>query len=144
MTRRFINQFGEHESVNQIFLLGDKQLRKNRNGNLYLQVDLSDKSGSVNARMWNASDADYKSFENGDYVHVEGATQLFQGNVQLIANRIRQARPDEVDEADFVTLQSAEVDQMRQRLSEILGAVQSRPLQRLAEGFLQDETFMEK
>ena len=142
--RRYVSQLAHNESVSQVFLASEKQLRPNRNGNLYLQVDLSDKSGSVNARMWNASDADYKSFENGDYVHVEGATQLFQGNVQLIANRIRQARPDEVDEADFVTLQSAEVDQMRQRLSEILGGIQSRPLQRLAEGFLQDETFMEK
>ena len=61
--------------------------------------------------MWNANDNDYKAFDNGDYVHVEGATQLFQGNMQLIANRIRKARPDEIDEADFTTLQTEDVDQ---------------------------------
>ena len=142
--RRYVSQLAHNESISQVFLASEKQLRPNRNGNLYLQVDLSDKSGSVNARMWNASDADYKAFENGDYVHVEGATQLFQGTVQLIANRIRKARPDEVDENDFVTLQSEDVDQMRKRLVEILSGIKSPPLARLAKGFSSDEQFMEK
>ena len=82
MSRQFVSQLGHNQQVQQVFLASDKQLRPNRNGNLYLQVDLSDRSGSINARMWNASEEDYKSFENGDYVQVDGATQLFQGNVQ--------------------------------------------------------------
>ena len=143
-TRRYVSQFAHNETVSQVFLASDKQLRPNRNGNLYLQVDLADRSGSVNARMWNASDNDYRAFENGDYVHVEGATQLFQGNMQLIANRIRRARPDEVDESDFVTLQSEDVDKMRGRLQDILNDLKSAPLSRLAKGFLADEELMAK
>ncbi len=143
-TRRYVSQLGHNESIDQVFLASDKQLRPNKNGNLYLQVDLSDRSGSINARMWNASENDYKGFENGDYVHVDGATQLFQGNTQLIANRIRKARQDEVDEADFVTLQSEDVEKMRRRLEEILGGIQSRPLSRLAGAFLADGPFMAK
>lgn len=142
--RRYVSQLAENEAVSQVFLASEKQLRPNRNGNLYLQVDLGDKSGSVNTRMWNATDNDYKAFDNGDYVHVEGATQLFQGNMQLIANRIRKARPDEVDENDFVTLESGEVEKMRKRFLEILGGIQSTPLARLAAGFTKDEAFMEK
>jgi len=143
-TRRYVSQLSHNESISQVFLASDKQLRPNRNGNLYLQVELSDRSGSVNARMWNASDNDYRSFDNGDYVHVEGATQLFQGNMQLIANRIRKARPDEVEEADFVTLQSEDVDKMRQRMTEIMAGLKTVPLARLAKGFLGDEQFMAK
>lgn len=143
-TRRFVSQLAHNEQIDQIFLASEKQLRPNRNGNLYLQVDLSDRSGSINARLWNASETDYKSFENGDFVHIDGSTQLFQGNIQLIANRIRKARPDEVDEADFVTLQSQDVDRMRGRLVEILRGMQSRPLSRLADAFLDDEAFMAK
>lgn len=142
--RRFVSQLGHNEQVSQVFLASEKQLRPNRNGNLYLQVDLSDRSGAVNARMWNATENDYKAFDNGDYVHVEGATQLFQGNMQLIANRIRKARPDEVFEGDYITLQSADIDKMRARLIEILKGVQSPPLARLANGFLRDEAFMTK
>jgi 3'-5' exoribonuclease len=143
-SRRFVSQLGHNESVEQVFLASEKQLRPNRNGNLYLQVDLSDRSGSVNARMWNASEGDYKAFDNGDYVLVEGATQLFQGNMQLIANRIRKARPDEVEEADFITLQSADIEAMRKRLEEILGEIKSAPLARLAKGYLRDGEFMDK
>ena len=92
MPRRFVNQFGHQETVDQVFLASEKQLRPNRNGNLYLQVDLSDRSGSISARMWNASESDYRNFENGDYVRVEGSTQLFQGSIQLIATGICQGR----------------------------------------------------
>ena len=71
MTRRFINQLGEHETVREIFLVGNKQLRQNRNGNLYLQMQLSDRTGSVNGMMWNANDRVASTFKNGDFVEVE-------------------------------------------------------------------------
>ena len=108
--RRFVCQLGHNEQINQVFLASDKQLRPNRNGNLYLQLQLSDRSGAIAARLWNASENDYRAFENGDYVKVEGNTQLFQGNMQLIASAIRRARPDEVDELDFRVLRSDEID----------------------------------
>jgi 3'-5' exoribonuclease len=142
--RQFVSQLAHNQQVQQVFLASEKQLRPNRNGNLYLQVDLSDRSGSIQTRMWNASDEDYRGFENGDYVHVDGTTQLFQGNIQLIATRIRRARPDEVDESDFITLQPADVQKMRARLVEILGTLTTAPLQRLCGAFLDDESFMAK
>jgi 3'-5' exoribonuclease len=77
-------------------------------------------------------------------VQVDGSTQLFQGNVQMIVSRIRRARPDEIMEADFVTLQTAEIDAMRRRLVEILGKVSTPPLARLVRAFLDDESFMDK
>ncbi|HYO24404.1 MAG TPA: OB-fold nucleic acid binding domain-containing protein [Lacipirellulaceae bacterium] len=142
--RRFVSQLANNEQVQQVFLASEKLLRPNRNGNLYLQVDLSDRSGSINARMWNATDDDYRAFENGDYVQVDGGAQLFQGNLQMILSRIRRARPDEVHEEDFVTLQSADVERMRSRLLELLGTIKSPPLVRLVKAFTDDETFMAK
>jgi len=88
MPRRFLKELGHQETVNEVFLAAGKQLRPNRNGNLYLQVELSDRSGTISARMWNADDRVYRSFENGDFVRVDGATQLFQGAMQLIATHI--------------------------------------------------------
>lgn len=144
MSRRYVSQLAHNEQVKEVFLASDKQLRPNRNGNLYLQLGLSDRSGGIATRMWNASESDYKAFENGDYVLVEGATQLFQGNMQMIASSIRKARPDEVDEADFMVLQSGEVDKMATRLAEILRGITSPPLAALAEAYLMDEQFMAK
>ena len=142
--RRFVSQLAHNEQVNQVFLTSDKQLRPNRNGNLYLQLQLSDRSGAIATRLWNASETDYRAFENGDYVLVDGSTQLFQGNMQMIANSIRRARSDEVDESDFLTLQSADIDKMAGRLAEILRSVQTPGVGNLAECFLMDTDFMTK
>lgn len=144
MSRRYVNQFGHQESVSEVFLASDKQLRPNRNGNLYLQVELSDRSGSIGARMWNASEALYRSFDNGDYVHVEGKTQLFQGAMQLIATKVTRVEPGEVNEDDFTPLAAVEVDKLTTRLSELLRGMNDPHLRTLAECFLVDEEFLNK
>lgn len=143
-SRRFISSLAHNEQVKEVFLASDKQLRPNRNGNLFLQLELSDRSGGIATRMWNASENDFKAFENGDYVLVEGSTQLFQGAMQMIAHSIRQARPDEVDEADFRTLQSEQIDGMATRLAEILRGIKTPQLAALAEAYLMDDIFMGK
>lgn len=142
--RRYVCQLGHNEQISQIFLASEKQLRPNRNGNLYLQLQLSDRSGAIAARLWNASENDYRAFENGDYVKVEGNTQLFQGTMQLIATSIRRARTDEVDDTDFLVLRGEEIDRMAHRLAEILRKIQTPELRNLAECFLMDTEFMTK
>ena len=144
MNRRYVNEFGHQETIDQVFVASDKQLRPNRNGNLYLQVDLSDRSGSIGARMWNASESVYRAFENGDYVRVEGTTQLFQGAVQLIATRLTKVDPAEVNADDFLPLRAVEVDKLVMRLGEILRGLTDPSLHTLAECFLLDEGFMAK
>jgi 3'-5' exoribonuclease len=144
MPRRFIAQLGNQDNVEEIFLASDKQLRPNRNGNLYLQVELSDRTGRIGARMWNASEHAYRSFENGDYVRVEGSTQVFQGAVQLIATNITRVLPDEIDEADFMPLAAREIDRLAVRLAELLRGLANPQLRALAEAFLIDDDFMRR
>jgi 3'-5' exoribonuclease len=144
MARRFVSDLGPQDNIDQIFLASQKQLRPNRNGNLYLQVELSDRSGAITARMWNVGDADYRRFEDGDLVRVEGATQVYQGGLQLIATSICKARSDEVDMADFMSLTPADIDRLAVRLAELLRSMQDLPLRNLAECFLTDDDFMQR
>ncbi|MBM3998499.1 MAG: HD domain-containing protein [Planctomycetes bacterium] len=144
MARQFINQFGEGEAVEQIFLASEKQLRTNRAGRLYLQVRLSDRTGSMTAMMWNAGEKVYESFDNGDFVRVGGTTQVYNGALQMIANRIDVADRRFVDESDFVTLSAACVDRMARRLAELLREIQNVALRDLAECFLVDGPFMDR
>ena len=144
MSRRFIAQLTEHENIDQVFLVADKQLRANRQGNLYLQLRLSDKTGALNAMLWNANETLYGSFDNGDYLRVKGTTQVHNGSLQMIANRIERADPSTVDETDFVTLNNDSIDQMADRLAAMLRGVRNHHLRSLAEVFLIDETFMAK
>jgi 3'-5' exoribonuclease len=142
MSRRYVSQLGHQESVNQVFLASDKQLRPNRNGNLYLQMELSDRSGKIGARMWNASEASYSSFENGDYLQVEGTTQLFQG--AMIVSRLSKVDASAVQEDDFTPLAPVEVEKLGARLGELLRTMTNPHLANLAECILIDEELMRK
>lgn len=142
MPRRFVSQLAHQESIDQIFLASEKQLRPNRSGNLYLQLDLSDRSGSIGARMWNASEQDYRGFDNGDYVRVEGSTQLFQGTIQLIATTIRKALGGDVNPDDFLILGSREIETYSARLTDLLRKMRDPHLLNVAECFLVDDEFM--
>ncbi|MDP6445701.1 MAG: OB-fold nucleic acid binding domain-containing protein [Pirellulaceae bacterium] len=142
MSRRFVNQLGEGEQIDQIFLASEKQLRSNRNGNLYLQVRLADRTGSLTGMLWNANEKLYNSFENGDYLRIVGATQVYNGGLQVILNRVEKGAADQVDEADFVTLNDRVVDELAARMAEMLRSVRDVHLRNLAECFLIDESFM--
>ncbi len=142
MARRFINQLSEREDIDDVFLASDKQLRPNRNGNLYLQLRLSDRTGTVNAMMWNANDRIYQSFQNGDYVHIQGTSQFYNGNLQIILTQIDAAEPGNIDEVDFVHLSEQSRDKLLQRLAELLRSVENLDLKNLAECFLIDNEFM--
>ena len=144
MPRRYVNELSHQESVDQVFVANDKQLRTNRNGNLYLQLELSDRTGSIAARLWNANETLYKSFDNGDYVRVEGTSQLYQGAMQIIATKLHKIDPAEIDEVEFIPLPAVAVDKLVLRLGEILRGMDDPSLRNLAECFLMDETLMAK
>lgn len=140
--RRFINQLSEREQVDQIFLVADKQLRVNRNGNLYLQLRLTDKTGSLTGMLWNANEQMADAVATGGYARVQGTTQIHNGQLQMIVTRVEPAEQRHVDEADFATVTSEEVDRLARRLAELLRGVKNVHLRNLAECFLTDDDFM--
>ncbi len=144
MSRRYITQLGERESIDDIFVVSDKQLRPNRNGNLYLQLRLSDRTGSVNAMMWNASNRSGQGFENGDYVRIQGTTQFYNGNLQVIVNRVDPAEPRDVNEEEFQQINHEQTDRLMSRVAEMLRGIQDYHLRNLAECFLMDEQLLAK
>src|SRR5438105_480012 len=120
MTRRYVEQLTDGESVEDVFLVVDKQLRANRNGNLYLQVDLRDRTGAINARLWNAGEPLFRSFEAGDFLHVKGKVQLFQGALQMILSHLDRVGPETVELADFLPHTEQDVSKLYERLRALL------------------------
>src|SRR4051812_13211427 len=142
--RRYINQLSERENIDQVFLVADKQLRANRNGNLYLQLRLTDKTGSLTGMLWNANDSVFNSVQTGNYLRVAGTTQVYNGQLQMIVTRIEPSDPRQVDEQDFVAVSSEEIDRLAKRLTDLLRAIGNLHLRNLAECFLADDEFMGK
>ncbi|MFT5299428.1 MAG: 3'-5' exoribonuclease [Mariniblastus sp.] len=142
MSRRFVNELADGEVLDQIFLASEKQLRTNRNGNLYLQVRLNDKTGSVTSMLWNANQGHFDAFENGDFIRVKGTAQLYNGGMQVLSKQVDKADSKGVDESDFITLSNEAVEQMVARVAELLRGMRNVNLRNLAECFLVDEAFM--
>jgi len=143
MSRRLISELPAQAKVDQVFLATHKQLRPNRNGQLYMQVDLADKSGTITGRLWNASDADFDSFEDGDYVRVDGHTQLYSGAMQIIIAAIERADPGTVDEREFRVLTPVDVERLFVELRGLLAGLRP-PLAALVSEILDDAALMNR
>ncbi len=144
MTRRFINELGENEALDQVFRVQSKRLRSNRNGNLYLQMDLADRTGAVNAMLWNANQQLNDSFESGDYLQVKGKTQFFSGSMQIIVSELEPVDAKTIDTADYFPLTSQKVDELLEKLRQILSGLSNPSLCQLAEAYLLDTQLVEK
>src|SRR6516164_289036 len=144
MSRRYVNQLTHGDSVDEVFLVADKQLRANRQGNLYLQLELRDKTGCLGARLWNATEELARSFEPGDYLRVRGKTQIFQGSLQIILTHIDVLDPGRVESEEFLPQSSQNVAKLMARLREVLLAMTNPHLRALVECFLIDDEFVRK
>jgi 3'-5' exoribonuclease len=142
MSRRFVQQMTDGESVEEVYLVTDKQLRANRNGNLYLQLELRDRTGAISARLWNAGEHLFRSFDGGDFLLIKGKVQLFQGALQMILSNLERVETDKVELADFLPHTEQDVSKLFERLRTTLRRLGNPHLRALAECFLMDEVFV--
>jgi 3'-5' exoribonuclease len=142
MGRRFVQQVSDGDTVEEVYLITDKQLRANRNGNLYLQIELRDRTGSISARLWNAGEHLFRSFETGDFLLVKGKVQLFQGALQMILSHVERVETEKVSLQDFLPHTEHDVSKLLERLRASLLRVENPHLRALAECFLMDDGLM--
>ncbi len=89
MARRYIRQFADGDAFDDIFLATDKQVKTNRQGQPFLQLELRDRSGALVGRLWNASESITRQINPGDFVKAKGKVQLFQGALQIILSDVQ-------------------------------------------------------
>jgi 3'-5' exoribonuclease len=142
MSRRFVQQLTDGETLEEIYLVTEKQLRANRNGNLYLQLELRDRTGAISARLWNAGEHLFRSFEESDFLRIKGKVQLFQGALQLILSHLERVTDDEVELADFLPHTEHDVSKLFERLRHVLMRLENPHLRALIECFLMDDEFV--
>jgi 3'-5' exoribonuclease len=142
MARRFIRDFSDGNEIDDVYLVAEKQLRANRNGNLYLQIELRDRTGSIGARLWNAGEHLFRSFENSDFLVARGKVQLFQGALQVILSHIERTEVEKIELADFLPHTDKDVTKLLERLRGTLLRLGNPHLRALAELFLMDEEFI--
>jgi 3'-5' exoribonuclease len=143
MARRFIRDLTDGEALDETYLVSEKQLRANRNGNLYIQVELRDRTGAMTARLWNAGEHLFRSFDEGDFLRARGKVQLFQGALQIILSHLDRMDGGQVELADFLPHTEHDVSKLLERLRAVLLKMGNVHLRALIECFLMDGHFVE-
>lgn len=142
MPRVFVKELKDGDSVSETFLLVDKQLRANRNANLYLLATLRDRTGVISGLMWNVVEENVQHISIGDYVRVRGKVQLYQGGLQMIVTHIDPETESSCNPEDFHLQAQANVAPLLARLRELLFSLKSQELLTLANVFMEDENIV--
>ena len=144
MPHTFINQIGPGEAIDDIYIVSNPILRSTSRGDLYIAMFLSDRTGQLNGRMWQATETVYKALPKPGFVHVQGRSELYQNNLQIIVNNVSVVDADKVQIDDFLAKTEKDVDKMFKEVKEIVGRIENPQLKALVEEFLADTELMKK
>jgi 3'-5' exoribonuclease len=127
-----------NEVPTAVFLVHSKEIRQKRTGEPYLSLLLGDRSGEVEAKMWdNVSDV-IETFERDDFVKVKGLFQLYNNRPQLTIHKMRRVLEHEVDFADFFPASLRDAGEMWAELRAMVARVGNDHIRRLLDAFLDD------
>jgi len=144
MAHKFINQIEAGQTIDDIYVVRDPILRSTTRGDLYIAMFLSDRSGQLNGRMWQASEAVYKALPKPGFVRIQGRSELYQNNLQVIINNISVIDKSKVNIDDFLARTKKDQKQMFAEITKTVGQIKNVQLKALVEEFLADAELMEK
>jgi 3'-5' exoribonuclease len=140
MKQAFVGSLKAGESVDDIFVLADKNLAQKRDGANYLNVTLADKTGQVKGVVWDNVDHIVHNVASGDFVRAKGSISEYRGALQFVVKDMTVCSPDEVVPADFLAATTRDVEKMFARLTDVTASIEDPFLKRLFELFWQDDT----
>ena len=144
MAHKFINQIEPGQTIDDIYIVKDPILRSTTRGDLYIAMFLSDRTGQLNGRMWQATETIYMSLPKPGFVHINGRSELYQNNLQIIINNVAVVDPGKVDIDDFLPRTKKDTKQMFEEVKETVGRIENSQLKALVGEFLADTGLMEK
>jgi len=144
MAHKFINQIEAGQTIDDIYIVKDPILRSTTRGDLYIAMYLTDRTGQLNGRMWQATEATYKSLPKPGFVNIKGRSELYQNNLQIVINNVAVIDPGKIDINDFLPRTKKDVKQMFQEVKETVGRIENSQLKALVGEFLADTELMEK
>ena len=139
---KYIETLREGERVGGIYLCKAKQAALTKAGKPYGSLILQDKTGTLDAKIWDPNSQGIDEFEVLDYIDVMGDVTSFQGALQLNVKRIRKARDGEYDPTEYLPVTDKDIGQMYQELTTFIQDMQNPYLKKLcASFFLEDQEF---
>jgi len=138
MKTSFVTDLGTEQTITTYFLVHEKEIRNTREGKQYLRLELGDRSGTIEARMWDQFEAISKEFGRDDFVKVQARVEIYRNKPQLSLQQVRRAKPEEVDLADFLPHTKEDVAKLWAQLLEYANSIENPWLKKLVNGIITD------
>jgi|SRR5580700_2344254 3'-5' exoribonuclease len=137
----YIRDCQQHESqtITSSFVVASKQVKNKKNGEPYLAVILADRTGQLQANMWDNVPDSINAFEQDDFVKVKGLVQKYNGRWQLTLHKVRKLGDAEIDYTDYLPKTSKDIEQLWRTLGEFVATMENPWLKRLVNDFMGDE-----
>ncbi len=142
--RSFIADLEPNQLVEGVYAVQNCQLGMTRGGKPFLKCLLADRTGKTPGRMWNASEQLVATLPTDGFVYIEGQTQPYQGEIQIIIQQIAATAPSEEDMLDLLPSTSFDIDEMFNALRTKLQSIEHPALQALTGQYLADEDLMHR
>lgn len=138
MKTSFVTELAAEQTILSFFLVNEKEIRNTRAGKSYLRLELGDRTGAIEAVMWDQVDAIAKDINRGDVVKVNARVESYRNKLQLSLQNLRRAKPEEVDLADFLPHTKEDIGKLWAQLLDYANSIQNPWLKKLATGILSD------
>lgn len=140
---KYIESLQEGMRISEVYLCKSKQIAVTKTGKEYGRLMLQDKTGTVDAKIWNLNSPGVGSFEAMDYVRIDGDVSVFMGANQLNIERIRRADEGEYVAENYLPVSTKNVEEMYKNLSSLIFSIKNPYLRKLVESFyIEDPVFI--
>ncbi|MBZ5534809.1 MAG: HD domain-containing protein [Acidobacteriia bacterium] len=139
MKQKFIRDFEANSIITETFLVRSKELRSKKSGEPYLSLVLSDKTGDLDAKMWDNVEEFDPLFDKDHFIKAKGLVQIYRNKPQMTLHKLRRLEDHEVDFMDFFPSTSKDVEQMYAELLDVVAGFTQHPLRAVMQELLLDD-----
>ena len=128
----------ENKVITSTFVVVAKQIKPKKTGEPYLALTLGDRSGQVEAKMWDNVEEVLEAFEQDDFLKVKGLINKYKQRFQLTIHKLRKLGDSEIEFADYLPKTTKDIDELWRTLSEFVAGFQNPHLKALVQAFMAD------
>ena len=136
LKKHYVADLENGQEFDDFFLMKQATVKTGSNQKQYIDMILSDRTGDVNAKKWDASEKEIsliQSFEGSEIIKIRTSVTEWQGKKQLRVSRFRSAGPDDdFDITEFIKTAPEKGEIMYQELLEKAGSVKDAELRSVA------------
>ncbi len=134
----------ENKIVTSSFVVASKQVKAKKNGEPYLALILADRTGQIEAKMWDNVEEFIDVFEQDDFLKIKGLVNKYKNRFQLTIHKLRRMEEGDIDFTDYLPKTKKDIGELWRTLTEFVATFQNRHLKSLVELFMADPEIAER